>query len=284
MSGADDVDHGKGWESWEWDETLFAGAAPYYEQGRPPYAEGLADALADVLALDGRGRLLDVGCGPGVVALRLAHLFEEVVGLDPDAGMIAEAARLAAERGITNASWVQLRAEALPGGLGSFRVVTFAASFHWMDRPRVAAAVRTMVESRGAAVQVDAPAYRPDETGEATIPQEAIDELRRRWLGPDRRAGKGVRNTSPSGEDDVFQAAGFAPALTVEVPDGRRSELTVDDLVARAFSSSSTAPHLFGDRAAEFEAELRAVLAEASPSGRFTVRLPDNVLRIWRPA
>ena len=24
------------WETWEWDETLFEGCAPYYEQGRPP--------------------------------------------------------------------------------------------------------------------------------------------------------------------------------------------------------------------------------------------------------
>ncbi len=32
-----------GWQDWEWDETLFAGAAPYYTEGRLPYAEGLAD-------------------------------------------------------------------------------------------------------------------------------------------------------------------------------------------------------------------------------------------------
>ena len=32
-----------GWQEWEWDETLFAGAAPYYAQGRLPYAEGLAN-------------------------------------------------------------------------------------------------------------------------------------------------------------------------------------------------------------------------------------------------
>src|SRR5436190_15932590 len=70
-----------GWQDWEWDETLFAGAAPYYMQGRLPYAEGLGDALRTSLALDGRGRLLDVGCGPGVVTVRLAHLFDEVVGL-----------------------------------------------------------------------------------------------------------------------------------------------------------------------------------------------------------
>ena len=102
-----------GWESWSWDESLFAGAAGYYERGRLPYAPGLADVFAGSLALDGRGRLLDVGCGPGTVTLRLAPLFEAVVGLDPDSEMLARASRAAAGRGVGNASWVCQRAEAL---------------------------------------------------------------------------------------------------------------------------------------------------------------------------
>src|SRR5438128_2436713 len=107
---------------WTWDETLFRGSARFYERGRLPYPAGLAGVLATALDLDGRGRLLDAGCGPGTVALRLAHLFEEVVGLDPDADMLAEAKRRAAELGIGNARWVCQRAEALPAGLGSFWV------------------------------------------------------------------------------------------------------------------------------------------------------------------
>ncbi|HEY7295596.1 MAG TPA: SAM-dependent methyltransferase, partial [Dehalococcoidia bacterium] len=65
---------------WQWDATLFRGSAHYYARGRLPYAPGLAAALAAALQLDGRGRLLDVGCGPGVIALRLARLFEVVIG------------------------------------------------------------------------------------------------------------------------------------------------------------------------------------------------------------
>ena len=277
-----------GWESWSWDESLFAGTARYYEQGRLPYAPGLAAAFTGSLGLDGRGRLLDVGCGPGTVALRLAALFEAVVGLDPDPGMLAEAARSAAERGIANATWVRMRAEDLPAGLGRFRVVTFAASFHWMDRPRVAAAVAAMLDPGGAAVQVDAPGYRAgDLAADQELPfppppDEALDQLRRRYLGPDRRAGQGVRNTSPSGEDAVFGQAGFWPAQTVPVPDGRVAERTADDLVAHVFSTSSTAPHLFGARQGDYERDVRAILARASPVGRFSVRLPDNIVRIWR--
>jgi SAM-dependent methyltransferase len=276
-----------GWETWTWDESLFAGAARYYEQGRLPYAPGLADAFARRLALDGRGRLLDVGCGPGTVTLVLAPLFQAVVGLDPDPGMLACASAAAAERGVGNATWVRQRAEALPAGLGRFRVVTFAASFHWMDRPRVASAVAAMLDPGGAVVQVDAPAYRVGESGQGSLPyppppDDALDQLRRQYLGRDRRAGRGIRNTSPDGEDGVFQGAGFRPAQTVTVPDGRAVELTVDDVVARVFSMSSTAPHLFGDRREDYERDVRGILTRASRSGRFSVRLPDNILRIWR--
>jgi SAM-dependent methyltransferase len=275
------------WEDWEWDPTLFEGAAPYYDRGRLPYAPGLADAAASALGLDGSGRLLDVGCGPGTVALRLAHLFDDVVGLDPDSGMLAEAERLAAERRVTNARWVRARAEDLPAGLGKFRLVTFAASFHWMDRPKVASAVLSMLDAGGAVVHVDNRhhqgfAHAPGDP--PPPPTETIVSVRTRYLGPDRRAGQSIRNTSPSGEEMVFRAAGFSGPEIVTVPEGRLVERTVDDLVAEELSSSGSAPHLFGDRLADYEADLRAALAAVSPSGLFSVRLPDNALMIYRDA
>jgi hypothetical protein len=160
-----------------------------------------------------------------------------------------------------------------------------------MDRPLVASIVATMLDPGGAVAQVDAPGYRPDELAaesrRGTLrfpppPDDALDELRRRYLGGGRRAGRGIRNTSPDGEDRVFRQAGFVPAETVTVPDRRAVEQTADDIVTRVFASSSTAPHLFGDRRGDYETDVRETLRRASPSGRFSVRLPDNVLRIWR--
>ena len=225
------------------------------------------------------------------MTLRLAPLFEAAVGLDPDPEMLAYASRAAADQGAGNVAWVGQRAEALPAGLGSFRAVTFAASFHWMDRPRVASAVATMLDRGGAVVQVDAPGCRTGELASEARrgslpfpppPDGALDQLRRQYLGSDRRAGQGIRNTSPSGEDQVFREAGFLPAQAVTVPDQRIIERTTDDVVAGVFSSSSTAPHLFGDRREDFERDMREILAQASPQGRFSFRLPDNILRIWR--
>ena len=276
------------WQDWVWDETVFEGTAAYYRQGRKPYAPALADTLAEHLHLDGRGRLLDVGCGPGTVALFFAHLFEGVTGLDPDAGMLAEAGRAASEQQITGANWVRMRAEDLPGSLGTFRVISFAQSFHWMDRPRVASAVREMLNVDGAVVQIDLwhtnpPDQVPPSGPYPSIPEAAIDELRRRWLGPDRRAGQGFRNTSPDKEDAVFQAAGFAPEELVVIPDDRVLERSVEDVVAWVLSTSSTAPHLFGDRLDDFIQDLRGLLLDVSPEGRFSVALSDNRLRIRRP-
>jgi SAM-dependent methyltransferase len=276
------------WEDWTWDETVFEGTAAYYHQGRKPYAPALVDALAEHLSLDGQGRLLDVGCGPGTVALLFAPLFESVIGVDSDSAMLEEANRAASGEHATKATWIHMRAEELPGSLGSFRVVTFAQSFHWMDRPRVAATVLDMLEPDGTVVQVDLWHMNPPDREVPRgpyppVPEAAIDELRVRWLGPDRRAGQGFRNTSPDGEGEVFQVAGFAPEESVVVPDDRVLERSVDDVVARILSTSSTAPHLFGEHLGDFVGELEDLLLAVSPQGRFSVPLSDNRLRIHRP-
>lgn len=276
-------------ETWSWDPTLFKGASAYYERGRIPYAPGLAEALAGALGLDGTGRLLDVGCGPGTITLPLARLFSQAVGLDADQGMLDEAERLGRERDETNVRWIRMRAEDLPGRLGRFRVVTFAASLHWMDRAKVFTAVGGMLTLGGVVVHVDNPGYRRDRTASDNLvhpfpPEEQIEVLRTAYLGSDRRAGQGIRNSSPDDEDEVFRASGFIGPERVVVPDGRVLERSVDDIVAENFSSSGTAPHLFGERLGAFEADLRRLLRRGSPSGRYAVRLSDNELKIWRPA
>src|ERR1700719_4219688 len=101
----------------------------------------MAAVLREELSLDGTARLIDVGCGPGSVALLMAPLFAEVVGVDPDPGMIAAAMTEASRRGVTNGRWMEMPAEALPADLGSFRVATFPQSFHWMNREKVASIV-----------------------------------------------------------------------------------------------------------------------------------------------
>lgn len=271
---------------WIWDETLFAGAAPHYRRGRLPYAPALPTHLATALALTGQGRLIDVGCGPGVLSLSLAHLFAEVIGVDPDPGMIAEAHRATATADIRNVRWVQARAEDLPAGLGTFTVATFAQSFHWMNRELVAATMWDMLQPGGALVHVSdlkGEPLRTDDLPHPAPPYAAMTELVRQWLGPVRRAGRGVLpGGTPSGEAEVFARAGFTGPRRVVVPGGEVLERGSDELVSWVFSLSSSAPHLFGAQVEEFETELRQLLAEASPEGSFAERQPSTEVFIWK--
>lgn len=274
-------------DDWTWDETLFAGTAAYYARGRLPYAPGLADALSELLRPDGRGRLLDVGCGPGTLALALAPLFGETVGLDPDPGMIAEAAREAAGRGVADKTrWVKARAEELPAGLGEFTVVTFGQSFHWMDREPVAATVREMLRPGGVLLHVSdlKTEQRPDgDLPHPAPPHAEIAELVRDCLGPVRRAGRGLLpQGTPGGEAEIFARAGFSGPQHLVVPGGQLLERSQDDVVAGVFSMSYSAPHLFGTRREAFEADLRRLLRAASPSGLYSEVQPGTEVFVWR--
>ncbi|MFG2359259.1 class I SAM-dependent methyltransferase [Streptomyces sp. NPDC048521] len=272
---------------WEWDETLFAGSAAYYAQGRLPYASGLVPLLAEVLPADGHGRLLDVGCGPGTITVPLAHLFHEVVGVDPDPGMIAEAERRATAAGVADKThWVRIRAEDLPAGLGTFTVAAFAQSFHWMDRHRVAQTVRGMLRTGGALIHLS-DLKTETRTTEGlpypAAPYEDIAALVKRYLGPVRRAGRGLLpHGTPGDEAAVLAGAGFLGPERHVVPAGQVLRRTTDDIVAWTFSLSYSAPHLFGPRREAFEIDLRRLLALASPMGHFSERAPSTEVFLWR--
>jgi SAM-dependent methyltransferase len=79
-----DISPGAEWEvnaGW-WQEYFTDGADPEYEEQILP--------LVDV-HLAGKRRVLDVGCGEGQLARRIAALRAEVVGIDPTVAQIVEA-------------------------------------------------------------------------------------------------------------------------------------------------------------------------------------------------
>jgi SAM-dependent methyltransferase len=250
---------------WHWDPSLYAGSAAYYLRGRVPYPHDLLDRLAAEVGLDGTGRLLDLGCGPGSLTLLLAPVFEHATGLDADPDMLAEGARAAAAAGITNIEWVESRAEELPADLGPFRMATLAQSFHWMDRPLVARLLRAALTPGGVVVHVHASTHQGVDS-DAPLPHPRpprgqIHDLVTRFLGPRRRAGQGtLPNGAISGvdvgreESRIYEAAGFTGPTRIEVP-GPVVVRSVDDIAASVFSLSSAAPHLFGEHLDAFEAD-----------------------------
>ena len=272
-----------GW-NWQWDPSLYAGSAEHYAVGRMAYPVALADAVRDALGLDGSGRLLDVGCGPGSLTLLLAPLFAEAVGVDADGGMLEVAA---SRSELTNVRWRQLRAEELPADLGTFRVVTFAQSFHWMDQALVADRVRGMLTPDGAWVHVGATTHRgvegTDELPHPRPPWDDIDKLVVRYLGPVRRAGQSVLPTGTrGGEEEIMRAAGYRGPTRIVVGGNEVEDRSVDDIVASVFSLSSSTPHLLGPDLAAFEADLRDLLTKAADNGVFSERRREIEAVIWR--
>jgi SAM-dependent methyltransferase len=256
-----------------YDPTIFQGTAAHYVQGRPPYSRALAATLAAELGLDGTGRLLDAGCGPGSITIELASYFEQVVGLDPDPDMLAAAAERAAAAGIANSSWVQALAEDIPQlKLGAFRLVTFGQSFHWTDRERVAEAVYEILEPGGALaliVHTHDGRPKPPGPGHPPIPHDAIRALIQRYLGPHKRAGQGFPPQHADRIEDALARTRFGRPHSIFCAGRADIVQDIDGVLDNYLSTSFAAPHLWGDRLPAFEADLRAELAAHSPSGLF---------------
>jgi len=256
-----------------YDPTLYRGSATYYLRGRPPYSRALRETIAAECGLDGTGRLLDVGCGPGVLAVDLAPLVDQVVGLDPDADMLTEAARHARQARVANVRWVKALAEQIPElDLGTLRLVTFGQSFHRTDRERVAEAVFDALEPGGSiALMAHTVDGRPEPTGPGSpkIPHPAIRQLIDRYLGPRPRAGLGFAGPPTDRFEDAIGRTRFGRCRQVFAPGRPDIVQDIDGVLANYLSMSFAAPHLFGDRLALFEAEARQLLAERSPSGFF---------------
>ncbi len=256
-----------------YDPALYAWSAPHYLRGRPPYSDQLLHVLRAELGLDGTGTLLDVGCGPGVLVVQLAPAFDALVALDPDAGMLAEAALHAAANGVDDVRWRHARAEQIPElDLEPMRLVTFGQSFHWTDRQLVAEAVYDLLEPGGsiALVTHDIDARPAPTDGPAPpIPHAEIEAIVDRYLGPERRAGHGLRPVDPERDEVSLARSRFGAPRVVHAPGRTDIVRRADEVVSNYLSMSFAAPHLFGDRLDAFVADVTAVLVAASPAGRF---------------
>jgi SAM-dependent methyltransferase len=69
---------------------IFAGTAAYYRRFRPPYPEALVANIVAVAGSGGRGRLLDLGCGTGQLAVPLSRHFRDVVAVDAEEEMVLD--------------------------------------------------------------------------------------------------------------------------------------------------------------------------------------------------
>jgi SAM-dependent methyltransferase len=230
-------------------------------------------AFRERLPLDGHGRLLDVGCGPGVLTLELAPDFEESVGLDPDPGMLTEARRRAEAAGLGGIGWVRGVAEDLAGlGTGPCRLVTFGQSYHWTAGIPVLDAVHELLEPGGAVALIGHCAEgRPEPRGPARprIPEEEIVALVQQFaLGdPSPPCKRGPATPHLYAAD--LRSSLFGHCERLYAPGRDDIVRDVDSIVAGYYSTSYAAPRRFGHSRAAFEAALRELLWRHAPEGLF---------------
>ena len=129
----------------------FHTAARHYPRGRPPYAATLIRRLVELCGVGTTRRVLDLGCGPGPLALAFAPLVGEVVGIDPEPEMLRIARETAARAGL-RIEFREGSSRDLGADLGTFRVVVIGRAFHWMDRQETLLRLDRTIEPGGSVV------------------------------------------------------------------------------------------------------------------------------------
>jgi ubiquinone/menaquinone biosynthesis C-methylase UbiE len=94
-------------------------------------------------------KILDVGCGPGILTVALAPLVDEVVALDLTPEMIAQAKKRSDWLGLKNVRFEVGQAEELPFTDGYFDVVVTRLMLHHLLSPTSAIEEMARVTRKG---------------------------------------------------------------------------------------------------------------------------------------
>src|SRR5208337_28843 len=173
---------------------------------------------------------MDLGCGPGQLAILFAPFVRSVLAIDPSADMLAVARHAA--NGAGNVHFKSGSSFDIGPELGTFKLVTIGRAFHWMDRPDTLQRLDAMVERDGAvALFSDShPKHRDNawvEPYQRIIDGHAAGDVQR-----ERR-----RSADWPSDEEILLASPFARLERVSVIE--RRTLPAEHLVERALSISA---------------------------------------------
>lgn len=214
--------------------------------------------------MSGEGRLLDLACGTGHVAVPLAGRFATVVAVDQEPESVAFGRAKAQAAGNENIQWIVGAAETAEVGTG-FELVTIGNAFHRLDRPIVAARIFSWLRPGGGVALLWSD---PPSQGHAPW-QRALTELMAAWM---ERAGTADR--IPAGWDEAMQrdphevvlmSADFEYMGKFEL--SRRERWTAVALAGYLYSTSILNRDALGDRTEELEADLTSLVNAHASQG-----------------
>jgi SAM-dependent methyltransferase len=144
-------------------------------------------ALRTVVDFSGAGpddTVLDVACGPGILACAFARVARHVTGIDLTPAMLERARRLQAEQGLTNLTWRQGDVLPLPFADAAFTLVVSRFAFHHLLDPGAVLAEMRRVCAPGGTVMVIDSAPAPDKAAAFNAVERLRDPSHARALSP----------------------------------------------------------------------------------------------------
>lgn len=113
-------------------------------------------AILERIELRDDARVLDVAAGSGLLSRAIATRAREVVAIDITAEMLARGREAAERAGVSNITFVEGAAEALPFADGSFDLVMTRFSLHHISEPqRVVDEMARVARGRGRVLVID---------------------------------------------------------------------------------------------------------------------------------
>ena len=259
-----------------YDPRRFKSAVPYYERYRLGYPARLIGRLIALAGLQPGDPVLDLGSGPGLLAVPFAQAGMTVTAADPEPAMLEAADSAARAAGVKLALW-QGGSYDLTAAMGPFRLVTIGRAFHWMDRAATLKMLDRIVAPEGAIAFFHDTHPDTVENRWFKILRDVTDRFSKDGSHIAERKTGGHRRYEPFLFASSFtQLDGLSVTL--------RRELTMDEIIGRAYSLSTCAPERLKDRREDFERDLRESLAPLSDDGKFLEIAEMVALLARRPA
>jgi SAM-dependent methyltransferase len=234
-------------------EGRFRFAATHYLAGRPAYSEALIARVASLTGLNSRHRLLDLGTGPGQLAVAFAPFAGEVIGIDPEPEMLRVAAENAEQQKV-KVTFSAGSSNALDAKIGPLHLTTIGRAFHWMDRADTLRRLDQITEPGGAVVLFGHRLPKlPD-----NVWQDPYDS----YLKPFREGHEAAvvrEDTSSIPHEAILLDSPFPYLERISIIERRSTP--VEHLIERAFSHGAIWPRLEALGTEEVTKELRAILA-----------------------
>jgi ubiquinone/menaquinone biosynthesis C-methylase UbiE len=253
----------------------FRTSAEYYLRGRLPYPDELIARVISVSGLTPGDTVLDLGCGPGLLAVNFAPHAREVIGLDPEPAMLEAAVAHARDEGV-KVTFQLGSSYDLDKLTDTFQLVTMGRSFHWMDRPATLESLDRLVAPGGAVVLFKD--THPD------LPQNEWWTHFRAVIDPYASRDPAHPRTGQSGPRIPHEAflleSKFSRLERFSVI--KRIETPVERLLDRALSMSTTSPERLGDEVETVLEKLRRVLSEDASDGIITEIVESEALLAFR--